>query len=143
MCGLLQIPCMCGLLQMPKLISTAAASSDNLSRLPGDPGLILFTNVDLGSKKVEVMKRLSGSVASCLSKPESFVAVCVNVRTPIAHQRESRCLRRYASMLYMLQWAGLACSWRWCSLAVVQLGGANKHTSFVYGDTAVCRTSKT
>ena len=41
--------------------------------LPGDPSLILQTNVDLGDKKADVMKELSALVAKSLGKPESYV----------------------------------------------------------------------
>jgi len=41
--------------------------------LPGDPSLILQTNVDLGDKKAEIMKELSALVAKSLGKPESYV----------------------------------------------------------------------
>ncbi len=41
--------------------------------LPGDPSLILQTNVDLGDKKSDVMKELSSLVAKSLGKPESYV----------------------------------------------------------------------
>ena len=59
----------------------AQPCTGSLAHLPGDPGLMVFTNVDLGGKKREVMKHLSSSVASCLGKPESFVAVMVQVRS--------------------------------------------------------------
>lgn len=45
--------------------------------LPGDPSLILTTNVDLGDKKGEILKTLSALVASSTGKPESYVAVCI------------------------------------------------------------------
>ena len=45
--------------------------------LPGDPSLIIFTNVKMGDKKIDFMKKASKAVASCLGKPESYVAVCV------------------------------------------------------------------
>lgn len=41
--------------------------------LPGDPSLILTTNVDLGRDKPEILKKLSALVASSLGKPESYV----------------------------------------------------------------------
>ena len=47
------------------------------STLPGDPSLVLTTNVKISSK-VEFMQACSKAIASCLSKPESYVAVCVN-----------------------------------------------------------------
>mmetsp|Transcript_20296 Transcript_20296/g.40521 ORF Transcript_20296/g.40521 Transcript_20296/m.40521 type:complete len:168 (+) Transcript_20296:68-571(+) len=48
------------------------------STLPGDPSLILTTNVDLGDKKMEIMKACSKAIASNLEKPESYVAVSIN-----------------------------------------------------------------
>ena len=53
--------------------------TEDLSKLPGDPGLFVFTNVDLGERKMETMKALSGMVAKCLGKPEKYVAVCIMV----------------------------------------------------------------
>ena len=41
--------------------------------LPGDPSLILTTNVDLGDKKGDILKALSNLVASSTGKPESYV----------------------------------------------------------------------
>ena len=44
----------------------------------GDPSLTMVTNVDLGTdKKVEMLKKASSIVASCLSKPESYVAIAI------------------------------------------------------------------
>mmetsp|Transcript_2357 Transcript_2357/g.5017 ORF Transcript_2357/g.5017 Transcript_2357/m.5017 type:complete len:131 (-) Transcript_2357:151-543(-) len=45
--------------------------------LPGDPSLILTTNVDLGDDKGDILKRLSVLVAQSTGKPESYVAVCI------------------------------------------------------------------
>ena len=44
--------------------------------LPGDPSLVLSTNVALKDKATFV-KSASAAVASALSKPESYVAVCI------------------------------------------------------------------
>ena len=60
------------------LVSAFAMSSIPNARhphcdLPGDPSLILQTNVDLGDKKADVMKELSALVAKSLGKPESYV----------------------------------------------------------------------
>lgn len=41
--------------------------------LPGDPSLILHTNVDLGANKGDILKALSKLVASSTGKPESYV----------------------------------------------------------------------
>ena len=43
-----------------------------------DPSLVLHTSAGLGDKKVEFMKACSKAIASCLSKPESYVSVCVH-----------------------------------------------------------------
>jgi hypothetical protein len=44
-----------------------------LCELPGDPSLILTTNVDLGEQKLAVMKLCSKAVADHTGKPESYV----------------------------------------------------------------------
>lgn len=49
----------------------------DLRALPGDPSLVVHTNVDMGSKKRAFMLAASRSVAEVLKKPESYVAVCV------------------------------------------------------------------
>lgn len=41
--------------------------------LPGDPSLILTTNVDLGDAKKDLLKTLSALVAASTGKPESYV----------------------------------------------------------------------
>ena len=65
--------------------------STPLSQLPGDPSLVVYTNVDMGDKKSAFMVAASSAVAQCLGKPESYVSVCVLVRgTP--------CLLNFASM---------------------------------------------
>lgn len=46
--------------------------------LPGDPSLILSTNIDLGSEKVAFMQQCSKAIVAATGKPESYVAVCVN-----------------------------------------------------------------
>ena len=67
------------LLSLPlSLVSAFTMSSNPTARhphcdLPGDPSLILQTNVDLGDKKAEIMKELSVLVAKSLGKPESYV----------------------------------------------------------------------
>jgi len=55
------------------------SSPSVLATLPGDPSLIVHTNVtttDAEGKK-KFMKAASQALAKCLSKPESYVAVCV------------------------------------------------------------------
>merc|ERR1711988_702502 len=49
-----------------------------LDQLPGDPSLVLNVNVNLGEGKPAFMASASKAISSALSKPESFVAVCVN-----------------------------------------------------------------
>mmetsp|Transcript_17650 Transcript_17650/g.29983 ORF Transcript_17650/g.29983 Transcript_17650/m.29983 type:complete len:103 (+) Transcript_17650:21-329(+) len=44
--------------------------------LPGDPSLILTTNVDLGDKKMEIMKACSKAIAAQTGKPESYIGMC-------------------------------------------------------------------
>mmetsp|Transcript_21624 Transcript_21624/g.47271 ORF Transcript_21624/g.47271 Transcript_21624/m.47271 type:complete len:171 (-) Transcript_21624:360-872(-) len=51
---------------------------DPITQAPGDPSLILHTNVLLGDKKTEFLLAASRAVSSCLNKPESYVAVCVH-----------------------------------------------------------------
>lgn len=45
--------------------------------LPGDPSLVLHTNVKLPDKPA-FLKAASKAVVSATGKPESYVAVCVN-----------------------------------------------------------------
>jgi len=45
--------------------------------LPGDPSLILTTNVDLGDDKGDILKQLSALVTKSTGKPETYVAVCI------------------------------------------------------------------
>eukprot|EP01083_Nonionella_stella_P069713 186036_1 len=47
------------------------------SALPGDPSLILVTNVDLGDKKLEVMKACSKAIQKATGKPEAYIAVAI------------------------------------------------------------------
>jgi hypothetical protein len=41
--------------------------------LPGDPSLILTTNVDLGDKKLQIMKSISKAIEQHTGKPESYI----------------------------------------------------------------------
>ena len=45
----------------------------NMCDLPGDPSLILTTNVDLGDKKMEIMKACSKAIEKATGKPESYI----------------------------------------------------------------------
>jgi hypothetical protein len=47
--------------------------SVDLTEHPGDPSLFLTTNVDLGERKLEVMKACSKAIADHTGKPESYV----------------------------------------------------------------------
>ena len=49
----------------------------DMSKLPGDPSVVVHTNIAMGDKKLAFMKAASKSVADCLSKPENFVVVAV------------------------------------------------------------------
>jgi phenylpyruvate tautomerase len=48
------------------------------SALPGDPLLILVTNVDLGDKKLDFMKACSKAIEAATGKPEAYIAVSVS-----------------------------------------------------------------
>lgn len=43
------------------------------SQLPGDPSLLLVTNLDLGDKKLEIMKECSKAICTATGKPESYI----------------------------------------------------------------------
>jgi hypothetical protein len=43
------------------------------SELPGDPSLILVTNLDLGDKKLDIMKQCSKAISTATGKPESYI----------------------------------------------------------------------
>ena len=49
----------------------------DVTKLPGDPSLVLHTNVVM-EDKMAFLKSASSLIASALGKPESFVAVCVH-----------------------------------------------------------------
>ena len=56
--------------------ASASAAVDPITKAPGDPSLIMTTNVALQDKAAFV-KSASAAVAAALSKPESYVAVCI------------------------------------------------------------------
>ena len=56
---------------------TSPKAAVDPSTLPGDPSLVLNTNIVIG-EKMEFMKAVSKIISKTLSKPESYVAVCVN-----------------------------------------------------------------
>ncbi len=47
------------------------------SELPGDPSLVLVTNLDLGDKKLEVMKKCSKAISEATGKPEAYIGVSI------------------------------------------------------------------
>eukprot|EP00934_Nitzschia_sp_Nitz4_P005910 Nitzschia sp. Nitz4//scaffold86_size83305//80807//83204//NITZ4_005277-RA/size83305-augustus-gene-0.70-mRNA-1//-1//CDS//3329559295//5900//frame0 len=57
--------------------SNPPCASTDFSTLPGDPSLILTTNVDLAGDKLKVMKACSKVISSATGKPESYVAVSI------------------------------------------------------------------
>ena len=60
-------------LQLPVIMS----SSHPHCNLPGDPSLILTTNVDLGDAKMDILKKISALIAESTGKPESYVGEMV------------------------------------------------------------------
>lgn len=52
-------------------------------RLPGDPSLILTTNVDLGDKKLDIMKACSKAISKHTGKPESYIAVSITDKADV------------------------------------------------------------
>lgn len=57
---------------------TGDSQQQNVCDLPGDPSLLLTTNVDLGSKKLDVMKHISKAISKHTGKPEAYIAVAIN-----------------------------------------------------------------
>lgn len=51
--------------------------------LPGDPSLILTTNVDLGSKRLDILKAISKAMAEHTGKPEEYIAVSINDKADV------------------------------------------------------------
>ena len=47
------------------------------SELPGDPSLVLVTNLDLGDKKLDVMKKCSKAISEATGKPEAYIGVSI------------------------------------------------------------------
>jgi hypothetical protein len=47
--------------------------SHPFSQLPGDPSLLLVTNLDLGPKKLDIMKACSKAISAATGKPESYI----------------------------------------------------------------------
>lgn len=54
----------------------SVALREDLCTLPGDPSVVVRTNVKMGEKKMPFMLATSRATAEALSKPESYVAVC-------------------------------------------------------------------
>eukprot|EP00537_Pseudo-nitzschia_pungens_P009679 CAMPEP_0172381396 /NCGR_PEP_ID=MMETSP1060-20121228/70926_1 /TAXON_ID=37318 /ORGANISM="Pseudo-nitzschia pungens, Strain cf. cingulata" /LENGTH=144 /DNA_ID=CAMNT_0013109169 /DNA_START=117 /DNA_END=551 /DNA_ORIENTATION=+ len=57
--------------------STASPCPHPFASLPGDPSLVLVTNLDLGDKKLEVMKEASKAIAEVTGKPEAYIGVSI------------------------------------------------------------------
>jgi hypothetical protein len=57
--------------------STANPSGLHPSELPGDPSLVLVTNLDLGDKKLGVMKKCSKAISEATGKPEAYIGVTI------------------------------------------------------------------
>lgn len=47
------------------------------TELPGDPSLLLVTNVDLGDKKLDIMMACSKAICVATGKPESYIGVSI------------------------------------------------------------------
>ena len=47
------------------------------SELPGDPSLVLVTNLNLGDKKLDVMKKCSKAISEATGKPEAYIGVSI------------------------------------------------------------------
>jgi len=60
-----------------RVVACKSTGSCSFEDVATDPSLFVMTNIKLGDKKADFMKAASQSVAKCLSKPESYVAVCV------------------------------------------------------------------
>ena len=60
------------------LLALAGVADDPICKLPGDPSLVVHTSAVLGEEaKHAFLTAASKAVAACLSKPESYVAVCI------------------------------------------------------------------
>src|SRR5210317_2214801 len=64
-------------------LAASAMPPHPFCQLPGDPSLILITNIDLGDKKLEVMKACSKAIAQCTGKPETYVAVSITDKADV------------------------------------------------------------
>ncbi|KAG7364826.1 Tautomerase/MIF superfamily protein [Nitzschia inconspicua] len=53
------------------------------SQLPGDPSLLLVTNLDLGDKKMEIMKECSKAISKATGKPESYIGVSITDKASV------------------------------------------------------------
>jgi phenylpyruvate tautomerase len=47
------------------------------TELPGDPSLLVVTNVDLGNKKLDIMKQCSKAICEATGKPEAYIGVSI------------------------------------------------------------------
>ena len=57
--------------------ASAALPSLHPSELPGDPSLVLVTNLNLGDKKLDVMKKCSKAISEATGKPEAYIGVSI------------------------------------------------------------------
>eukprot|EP00536_Pseudo-nitzschia_multiseries_P014749 jgi/Psemu1/262397/estExt_Genewise1Plus.C_7630015 len=58
-------------------VSAASPCPHPFAALPGDPSLVLVTNLDLGDKKLEVMKKASKAICEVTGKPEAYIGVSI------------------------------------------------------------------
>ena len=56
---------------------SAASPCPRPSELPGDPSLLLVTNLNLGDKKLDVMKKCSKAISEATGKPEAYIGVSI------------------------------------------------------------------
>lgn len=58
-------------------VSSRAPCAHPFNELPGDPSLILVTNLDLGDKKLDIMKQCSKAISEATGKPEAYIGVAI------------------------------------------------------------------
>ena len=58
---------------LANMAASVPGPETNMCDLPGDRSLILTTNVDLGDKKMEIMKACSKAIEKATGKPESYI----------------------------------------------------------------------
>jgi len=62
---------------LPSARGGPVLASLDMNSLPGDPSLVLQTSVSIADKK-SFLKAASAAIATSLSKPEAYVAVCIH-----------------------------------------------------------------